>query len=332
MKKYFYSQVAFKTSKILIYVFFLGFSTNSFAQAMIECRLLDSITKFPIQYANVYSVSSQTGTYSNKDGWFKILLENKSDSLYISMIGYQTLKMSFENLDSTKINILHLNPISYHLNEISVVAKKEDKPELITLGYINFSKKERISSFSRTEMAVFIENPRYENTIIKSVIYPIKKSRFLEKWVKNEDLDNSKDFQDFNTAVRVHLYTVDSLDGKPDKELIPESIVIVLKRLYKNDLEVNLSKFNIILPKEGVFVGIEWLGLVNDFTGEIISDKKYRLATSTSLTYKENKPNTWFRNLNSGQIWFQEPHKAFQYLHKTDKVVNAAFGLKIILE
>jgi len=45
----------------------------------------------------------------------------------------------------------------------------------------------------------------------------------------------------------------------PGEELLPENIIIDLNRKV-GKLEVDVSKYNIELPVNGIYVGLEWLG------------------------------------------------------------------------
>ncbi len=315
-----------KRNFILILVIFLH--SNCFAQHLLKCKLLDSVSKEPVQYANISIIHSPKGTYSNIKGCFELEFDCNSDSLFISMVGYKSLIVKIESLNLLQEDTLFLVKNTYELNEVTIFANTKLKSDTKNLGYINKASNISISGRSRSEIAVYINNTEYKSAFIKEVVYEIKRHHISPK-NKQKELIKDKRFENFKTAVRVHLYTKDSVDGKPDKELLVENVVIILDEKFKDKLKVDISKHNIILPKEGVFVGIEWLGLVDEITSNIVVDKKYHLNTSVLLTTKLHEKITWMRHAAYGQDWGKKDMEALQKLHKNNEILNAAFGISI---
>jgi hypothetical protein len=65
-------------------------------------------------------------------------------------------------------------------------------------------------------------------------------------------------------VVRVRLYS--SLDTAiyPKSDLLQENIIQTIPLKYKQTLIVDISKYKIVFPASGVFVGLEWLGEKNN--------------------------------------------------------------------
>lgn len=71
--------------KKYIFLLFTFITISAFSQK--EIFILDSLSKKPIEYANVNFIGSDKGTYSNTNGISKIPLEIKKIS--ISSVGYE---------------------------------------------------------------------------------------------------------------------------------------------------------------------------------------------------------------------------------------------------
>ena len=63
-------------------------------ETTVEGRILDQKTSEPIAYANIFNKRTQKGTISNLDGYFKLSVERRSDTLVVSFLGYQSTLLS----------------------------------------------------------------------------------------------------------------------------------------------------------------------------------------------------------------------------------------------
>jgi hypothetical protein len=82
---------------------------------------VDSISNQPISYATLGIVGSNKSTISNEQGVFKVKVDSLPFSITIFCIGY-THKITLVN--STNDLAIRLNPLSYHLPEITVKANE----------------------------------------------------------------------------------------------------------------------------------------------------------------------------------------------------------------
>ena len=76
-----------------LFLHFLAISLAAQTPSSIEGQVLDSETREPVAHASVALPSSGTGTLTNAEGAFRLLLEKTTpkDSLRISRLGYQRL-------------------------------------------------------------------------------------------------------------------------------------------------------------------------------------------------------------------------------------------------
>ncbi|MBN2214765.1 MAG: carboxypeptidase-like regulatory domain-containing protein [Bacteroidales bacterium] len=70
-------------------------------------KIVDEKTNEPVQFANVFLINKSTGTISNVDGKFDLNLRSydKSDTVCVSFLGYQSRKIPLSLLDSTFVTI-----------------------------------------------------------------------------------------------------------------------------------------------------------------------------------------------------------------------------------
>ena len=84
-------------------------------------RIIDSTTRTPIAFANVYIKSKSIGNISNMDGYFilKIPAENVNDSLCFSCLGYKAISRTIKSFTDDQ-TLVKLEPISILIKEVIV--------------------------------------------------------------------------------------------------------------------------------------------------------------------------------------------------------------------
>lgn len=95
------------------------------------------------------------------------------------------------------------------------------------------------------QQVVYFPAFMYEQGVLEKVEFAIKKSIFSEKG------DNIS----YKMPLMLKLYTRDTINNIPGKELLKDTIFI--KRGEKNKMGIDLSKYNILLPSYGFYVGFE---------------------------------------------------------------------------
>lgn len=94
-------------------------------------KILDSETKSPIIFANLYIEGTSIGTVSNTDGEFviRIPIDQLDKKIIISYIGYKNIKVAISSLNNESTNVIKLNPDPVSINE--VVVREEDPLQLL---------------------------------------------------------------------------------------------------------------------------------------------------------------------------------------------------------
>ena len=90
------------------------------ANREITGRILNSTTKDPVPYANVYNKTLEKGTISNLDGYFRVPVRDARDSVMVIYIGYQTQRIALGSQDTYTV---YLEESVQLLNEIVVRPK-----------------------------------------------------------------------------------------------------------------------------------------------------------------------------------------------------------------
>lgn len=192
---------------------------------------MDSISGKPIAYAAVLYENSKIGVNTDENGNFVLPQKDSLNIIHVSNLGYFDKKVS----KSPNI-IIKLASKTYELNEI-VLTDNRNNEELvigeikkIKTGYGNGG-----TSHMWAKLFKFEDN-YYEYKHLKEIKF-ITKSR-----VKNSKL-------------KFRLFTIDSLN-EIKNDLIKEDIVITCKK-GKQLQTIDISKFNVLFPVEGLMVGFE---------------------------------------------------------------------------
>ena len=106
-------------------IFLSGLSI--FSQTEIKNSVLDAETFMPLESASVYVKNTTTGTITNADGKFVLVVPEKHvrDTLVISSIGYKSYKVPVNEFDSSFD--VYLEPDVASLDEILLVADTRPK-------------------------------------------------------------------------------------------------------------------------------------------------------------------------------------------------------------
>lgn len=111
--------------KYFVVFFFLIVSTSAFSQVLapvqkVSGTIINDNTKFPLANVNIINVNKVRGTITNDKGYFEIEV-SASDTLHISTLGFQSLKIKVTNdWIKTKSTTIQLTEKAYALDEIII--------------------------------------------------------------------------------------------------------------------------------------------------------------------------------------------------------------------
>ncbi|MDZ7935704.1 MAG: carboxypeptidase-like regulatory domain-containing protein [Emticicia sp.] len=205
------------------------------AQTLIK----DSNSKEPIPYVSV-SRQNGTGTYSNEDGSFELLISS-SDTLYISHLAYKSIKLTKSDIDNLTGGVIYLVPKSFQLSEVQISQSRKSE---IDLGYYyNKTFFNRTGPGGKNDFSVFVNH--LKNTA--------NQQGYLEKLYFDLHVDLT---EKSNSKARIRVFSVGE-DGLPKDDLLNKEIIKRIDRLTPN-LQIDVSEFNIVFPLNGVFIGLEF--------------------------------------------------------------------------
>lgn len=133
----------------------------------------DSLTQNPVPFASIY-LKSGSGVVSNEEGSFRLIYDNSNekDSLLISCMGYETVKLPFYKL---KDSIFYLTPKAIELNSIILSNEQLDVKQILKEIQKNISEKYELGF---TEKKLFFRETGTQE--LKTLNVKIKKTSITE--------------------------------------------------------------------------------------------------------------------------------------------------------
>jgi hypothetical protein len=267
--------------------------TSLQAQFILKGKILDSLTKAPISYSLLLTNSGKNGVITNDKGEFELSLPDslKNGLLVITNMGYDTGYVSIAAFLSSGSGIVFLNHKTIITPEVSISSNETSlckaawgatKKSLFFGGGFFFD--------AGCEVAVYISNPKADSGIISR----------LRFYVEN------KGYPD--TPFRAKLYFVNPKDKSPGSLMIDQDFIL---HGEKGDewITIDISAYNISIPKEGFFVSMEWLPASQSkpYT-ETIHKTEFKGDGQVLGVNKEIKSNiTWTKALLSRWFLLDDP-------------------------
>lgn len=203
-----------------------------YVSAQTKGIVIDSISKKPISFVNIWVQNENIGTTTEENGTFIINAVENNKNLIFSALGFEK-----KTVKAANANEVQLNPIAYQLEEVVLSRRKQTK-EL------------EIGRIPDAIFEAFDNGPRID---VKFFPYSTNYSRI--KYIKKVILVTDNRIE--SATIKIHFYSVDA-NGFPGEELLKKDLVVsVQKGVLKTRFDV--SDFNLKIPKNGLFVGVEKL-------------------------------------------------------------------------
>lgn len=243
-----------KYLQILLFTFLTG---TAYGQTY---YIADATTKTPVSFATI-SFGDGRGTFAGAEGEFNFPKEKYADidSIFISSIGYKELGISTSAIPKQVL----LTPETNQLSEVIVTATKRGKFKKRTLKPTTHT--DYFSCWLPTvesEVAVLFNRYEGKSSKIAKLLLPIN----VEK--KYRKKNNTK----FSTLFRIQFYANDN--GSPGLPIKYEDIVFNVNQEDDEIYELDLTRFNVFIPKTGLFASLQVLGYA-DPEGKLLQNKKY---------------------------------------------------------
>lgn len=233
---------------------FFFFSISLVAQT--KGIVKDSLTGKPISYVNIWVENENSATTSEEDGTFSInVSENKN--LIFSALGYEK-----KTIKASQSATVFLNSKAFDLDE--VVISNSIGTKQIVIGQTENAMAQAFDNGPRMDVKYFPYNPKYAKT----------------KYIKKVTLYTDSRIED--ATIKLRFFKVDA-NGYPGEEMLYKALIVSVKNGTKNN-KIDLSDYNLVMPKNGLFVGFEKLMIEKNKKEKTITDANTK-TTQIQKTY-----------------------------------------------
>lgn len=257
-------------------------------------NILDKENKEPVVYANISFIKSNKGISSKEDGSFELEIDKEllKDKVHVSCLNYKDTVVLAKDIQN---KTLFLSPKLYNLNEV-VVSKERNKK--VVLDKV----KKRVSPFHTNNIRMV---GKYFPNKLDGIFYLENVKIFFSKRNSHK------------AKFRIRIFSVDKNTGKPKEDILNKSIT-VFKEKGQKIVELNLEKYYLELPENGLFVVFEKLLIpYNLYVWDTFknNEKEYYYAPVIGLTKsKEYKETNRIYYFNKGN-WYKIPMPENDFSH-----------------
>ncbi|WP_456422928.1 carboxypeptidase-like regulatory domain-containing protein [Lutibacter sp.] len=281
-------------SKIYFFVIlsFLLHINNLFSQTIdYKGQILDKESDVVLPFSTVEVFSLKKGVIANDSGKFSISIPANSinDTVEFSFLGYKRKKIVLNSLLDTEINIIKLEKETYVLKEVIINPKDFIQKKLGVV--VKKSRRGWHLGNPGDQHAILIKNPFNKRGRLKNINFYITKNGFP------------------TTPFRVRIYSYDRINNKPGKDLLNTNLIVSFNKKRKAWFTVDMEKYNIVFPKEGFFVAMEWIFTSDNyyyFTNMKMNSGNYEdvkcYGQTIGLTTKQKEVIYWRKYL--GGKWY----------------------------
>lgn len=205
---------------------------SSCIYSQIKGIVLDENNK-PIPYVNIWIENENLGTTSEENGSFSIAVKDQNKVLIFSALGFETKKVAVS--DAEKVC---MKEIAFQLDEV-VISKSRSTVEIEIGGSKNISH----THLSGGVPWIYAKRFNYSNDFSKT------------PFIKNTIIFTKSEIK--NATFKLRIFEVNK-EGAPGLDLLNEDIIVIVKK-GKGENKTDLTKYNLVLPQNGIFIAFEWM-------------------------------------------------------------------------
>jgi len=250
--------------------FLLLTSVTSLGQTTLTGRIKD-IRGNALSLTNIVSIKNNIGTMTNENGEFQLRNIFVTDTLKITNIAFIP-KLIPVSLMHDNYEIILIDSIK-KLDEVIVKNFRSFK-NLLTLGYSSSSTRGEFKLLPGNQIAVYIDNPNNKDGWIKSITFGIK------------------DYGKCKNSMRLRLLEVDSITNFPSIDLLTENVILDNKTLKKKN-NIDLSTYKILMPKNGIYIMLEWLDIETNCDKNSYTSISANLVTQQNVVWLNYRDKKW---------------------------------------
>lgn len=218
-----------KCSELLFIFVFVLFPKILLSQKN-SFQLIDELNFTPISNATIQSLNEDYSTQSDSLGIF--IFDNKH-IVSINAAGYEPMNIDLNKI-STKIK---LTKKAYEINEINLSKAKMNKFYVLDPVKNN---------------TISIALGKIENLQLGKLFTP---NNMRLKYINKLNIFTNKVYHDKKIAIRI--YNV-NINNEPDSEIFIENPIAIAKKGTRKT-SIDLSKYNIKIPENGIIISVYWL-------------------------------------------------------------------------
>lgn len=272
----------------------------------------------PVEYAALQVMATSRGTIADEQGNFVMEIDEKikEGTLKIQALGFQGVSYKIDYLAKFNHHTIYLQPDTFTIPQVEINSPRARQVEMG--NKFSLFKNSMYMDTHGQQTALFIPNDENVKGKIKKVNYYLSREG------------------NTNAPFRIRVYGLDTASGGPGVDLLPE-ILVVKPGAGKGWFTVDIDRYNIRFPENGIFIGMEgvfpdeynFFYTGNEFVelseleGETIDEGN---VTPENLNYGQqlgydhgNGNNTWHYSLS--RTWFQLPRNNFNVLISADIVI-----------
>ncbi|WP_396187684.1 carboxypeptidase-like regulatory domain-containing protein [Flavobacterium sp.] len=272
---------------ILLFLFSL------LANAQIKGVVKDSITKEPIAYVSIWVDNKDIGTTTDENGNFSLQLEDENRKVIFSVLGYET-----------KI------AVSSKISEVLLIQKTIQIPEIV----IATPSKLKQIEIGDVKKEFYLPEPQNIPWLFARK-FNLDKENLDIKYIKELIYFTKSEVE--NGIFRARVFEVNE-DGMPGEDLIQDEIIVKVKK-GKHKTSVDVSKYNLQIPDNGIIICFESLLLEqNVYFQEIYSsnhkEKAKVLNYAPHIGYFYNQDTESYNKRAGKWIYFNNEYNK-KYKH-----------------
>jgi hypothetical protein len=250
-------------------------------QAQIKGTVLNAVDKKPIPYVNIWIENDNIGTTADEGGKFVLPTPKDNQSLIFNALGYENKTILASEIDG----LVYLVPKVFELNEVLVVSPKNIK-EL------------KLGEFRSEAIIGSINSGWGNNPSVLAKYFAFDSTYQSTPYLKKIEIHTVSDLKKSKFNIRIYSR---GEDGKPNEELCKENILGIASKGNSITI-IDLSKFNIVFPKRGLFIATEVLAInenrfdfkfVPDITKPKINENRFSYEPSFRAIKGEKNESTW---------------------------------------
>ncbi|MFN3752786.1 carboxypeptidase-like regulatory domain-containing protein [Flavobacterium sp.] len=217
----------------------------------------DSLSGQPISYVNIWVENENIATTSEEDGTFSINVSGNKNLIF-SALGYEK-----KTVKASKSGEVFLNSKAFDLDEV-VISNSIDTKRIV------------IGQTENTIAQAFDNGPR-----IDVKYFPYSQAYKKTRYIKKVTLSTDSRIED--ATIRIRFYHVDA-NGFPGEEMLKKDLIVSVKNGTKSN-KIDLSDYNLVMPKNGLFVGFEKLMIEKNKKEKTIIDQNTKTTQIQKIYY-----------------------------------------------